>query len=419
MRSLAVVAVGGALVALSLTGAAMPRSSVVGVGLASVPSAVVVGQAGPSGNGCVVFSGGTVDCWGYNGYGQLGTRVVPSTATAFRSTPVAAKGISTAKAVGTGGNTTCALLSGGTVKCWGSDFDGSLGNGTTTTYSLKPVAVKGISSAKAISTGATNTTCVLLSGGAIDCWGNNSFGQLGNGKTGGDSPTPVAVKGLSGAKAVSTGGDHTCALLSGGAVDCWGNNAEGQLGDGPTTTNGGYGSSLLSSSTPVAVKGITNAIAVSAGLQDSCAVLSGGTVECWGNNFYGQLGNGTTGGTTTASVGTTPVAVKGISSAKAVSTGNNAEACALLSGGTITCWGANFAGQLGNGTNKSSSTPVAVKGISSAKAVSTDGIHSCALLSGSSVKCWGAGPGGALGDGANTNHSTPVAVRFPPAAQRP
>jgi alpha-tubulin suppressor-like RCC1 family protein len=411
MKAFAVVATMGAVVALTVTGAAMPRTSVTSAGAVSVPSAIVVGNAGPYTDGCVVFSGGTIECWGYNGYGQLGTGSIPTQARVFRSTPVAVKRISSAKAVGTGGNTTCALLSGGTVKCWGANGLGQLGNGTTTTYSLRPVAVKGISSAKAISTGATNTTCVLLSGGAIDCWGNNVYGQLGNGKTGGYSPRPVAVKGLSGAKAVSTGGDHTCALLSGGAIDCWGNNSEGQLGDGPTATNGGYGSSLLDSSTPVAVKGISSAIAVSVGLQDSCAVLSGGSVECWGANLYGQLGNGTTGGTGSASVGTTPVAVKGIGSAKAVSTGLNG-ACAVLLGGTIRCWGANNGGSLGNGTSKGSSTPVPVKGISSAKAVSTDGNVSCALLSGGSVKCWGAGSGGQLGDGANTNHSTPVAVRL-------
>src|SRR5205809_600515 len=117
MRSLPVVAVAGALVALSLTGAAMPRASVAGISAVSVPSAIVVGNEGPYTNGCVVFSGGTVDCWGYNGYGQLGTGTVPSAATTFSSTPVAVKGISTAKAVSIGGNATCALLSGGTVKC--------------------------------------------------------------------------------------------------------------------------------------------------------------------------------------------------------------------------------------------------------------------------------------------------------------
>ncbi len=111
--------------------------------------------------------------------------------------------------------------------------------------------------------------------------------------------------------------------------------------------------------------------------------------------------------------------MNGISSAKAVSTGSNGTACALLSGGTVRCWGDGVFGELGNGTNKSSSMPVAVKGISTAKALSSGGGTTCALLSGGTVKCWGVGYGGALGDGANTNHSTPVAVRFRPSTRRP
>jgi len=167
------------------------------------------------------------------------------------------------------------------------------------------------------------------------------------------------------------------------------------------------------------VKGISSAIAVSTGGQDSCAVLSGGTVECWGENVFGQLGNGTTGVTTSVTVGSTPVAVKGISSAKAVST-SGFHACALLSGGSLRCWGDGAFGQLGNGTNQTNSMPVAVKGISTAKALSSAENVSCALPSGGIVKCWGAGYGGALGDGANTDHSTPVAVRFTaPTRRRP
>jgi len=411
MRFLAALVVVVAVVPLLLARSAMSHASVAAVGTASVPSAVVVGESGYT-NGCVVFSGGSVKCWGYNGYGQLGTG---SDTTAFSATPMAVKGISSAKAVSIVRNATCVLLSGGTVKCWGDNALGELGNGTTTTDSLTPVAVKGISSARALSGGFTEA-CALLSGGTVECWGINSLGELGNGATGANSPTPVAVKGISSAKAVSAGGDgHACALLSGGAVDCWGNNVDGQLGNGPTATNGGFGSSLLPSSTPVAVKGISSAIGVSTGSLDSCALLSGGTVECWGNNDAGQLGNGTI-----STDSPTPVAVKGLSGVKAVSTGGD-HACALLFGGAVDCWGDDAEGQLGNGTTAGySPTPVAVKGISTAKAISGAEGTTCALLSGGIVKCWGRGSGGALGDGANTNHSTPVAVRFiAPTRKRP
>ena len=224
-------------------------------------------------------------------------------------------------------------------------------------------------SAKGVSAGPTDS-CALLSSGAVQCWGYNSNGLLGNGTTK-DSLTPVVVKGISGARAVSVGTDDICALLSGGTVKCWGVNTEGQLGNGTT--------SVYLSLTPVAVKGLSGVTAISAGDDNACALLSGGTLKCWGLNSLGGLGNGTT---TNAS---TPVVVKGIRTARAVSVGG-LDGCALLSGGTVKCWGA---GALGNGTTTNSSTPVAVKGITTATAVSTGPTASCALLSAGTIQCWG------------------------------
>ena len=193
--------------------------------------------------------------------------------------------------------------------------------------------------------------------------------------------------------ALAAGTYHSCALVSSGTVKCWGLNEHGQLGDGTTAL----------SLTAVAVSGISTATALTAGNEDTCAMLSGGTVKCWGLNGSGELGNGTT------SDSSTPVAVSGISTATAVSAGGY-HTCALLAGGTVKCWGFNAYGQLGNGTTTGSSTPVAVSGISTAIAISAGEVHSCALLSGGTVECWGNNGNGELGNGTTTDSSTPVTV---------
>ncbi len=295
---------------------------------------------------CALLSGGKIDCWGNNEYGQLGNGTTESS-----STPVPVSGITNAIAISASNAYACALLSGGKVDCWGYNEEngtvgggGELGNGTTKNSST-PVAVSGITNATAIDTG-TGSACALLGNEEIDCWGDNEHGELGDGTTK-NSSTPVTVSGITNATAVSVGENAACALRATGTIDCWGDGINGVLGDG-TTEN---------SDTPVAVSGITNAIAISAGSDTSCALLSGESVDCWGDNEFGELGNGTT-----KNSSTTPVTVSDINDAVAVSSGTGAE-CALLSGGSLDCWGWNAFGQLGNGTTENTSTPVPVSGI--------------------------------------------------------
>jgi alpha-tubulin suppressor-like RCC1 family protein len=235
-------------------------------------------------------------------------------------------------------------------------------------------------------------TCALLAGGSIDCWGSNALGQLGDG-TEEQRFTPVAVSGITNATAITAGWNDTCALLAGGSIDCWGWNAYGQLGDGTKEER----------LTPVAVSGITNATAITAGYYHTCALLAGGSIDCWGNNDEGQLGDGT------KESRLTPVAVSGITNATAISVANG-HTCALLAGGSIDCWGNNWEGELGDGTKESRLTPVAVSGITNATAITAGNTHTCALLAGGSIDCWGYNWEGELGDGTKEERLTPVAV---------
>jgi alpha-tubulin suppressor-like RCC1 family protein len=338
---------------------------------------------------CVGLSDGTVKCTGRNQFGQLGDGSWMDS-----NVLVPVSGITTATRVSAGDEFACALLSNGTAKCWGLGQSGQRGDGTFTTFALTPVAVNGLTGAVGLSAGYGHA-CALLSDATLRCWGENRDGQLGNGTTANPGTAqPVTVSSLSGVTAFTTGAYHTCALLSNGTVRCWGRN-QGQLGNGTYT----------SSSTPVAVTGLTGVTAVSGGGAHTCAVLSDGTVRCWGENVTGQLGNGTT---TTA---TTPVQVTGLSGVVGISAGWQ-HTCAVLGNGTIQCWGHGQFGQLGNGSTQTRTTPVAVSGVTGATAVTAGWWHhSCALLGGGTVRCWGANDWGQFGSANRTSSTTPVAMK--------
>jgi alpha-tubulin suppressor-like RCC1 family protein len=298
-----------------------------------------------------------------------------------------------ATAISAGYDHTCALTSAGAVMCWGDNELGQLGDGTETSTTT-PVDVIGLSSGVAAISAGGGHTCALTSAGAVKCWGNNGQGQLGDGTTG-NTTEPVDVIGLSsGVTAISAGVYDTCALTSAGAVKCWGYNAYGELGDG-TTTN---------SSEPVAVSGLSSGVtAISAGFFHTCALTSAGAVKCWGWGDSGALGDGTTANQTTQ------VAVSGLSSGVTAISAGQGHTCALTSAGAVECWGANLEGQLGDGTTKATTEPVAVSGMSSGiAAISAGGFHTCALTSTGAVECWGYNKFGQLGDGTTKNKTTPV-----------
>ena len=301
--------------------------------------------------------------------------------------PAAARAADTPTQVTAGRDQTCAVLAPrGRVMCWGEGIDGQLGDGTSTASPV-PIAPSGIAGATAADAGEQHT-CAVVGGGRVECWGHAQAvaDELHS------SVTPEPVPRLSGAVAVTAGSTHDCALLGSGRVECWGFGDAGELGDGRKSN----------SATPVAVTGISSAVAVSASAGFSCAVLTGGGVQCWGRGRDGELGNGA------SADSATPVAVSGVGSAIAVSTGTN-HACALLAGGGIACWGSGDHGQLGDGTSTNRPTPVPVTGITTAVAVAAGGIHTCALLAGGAVECWGYGGDGQLGLPARNSTATPVA----------
>lgn len=336
------------------------------------------------GHTCALHDDATISCWGTNEMGQLGNGQGGQGKNS--AVPVKVQNISDATATVTGGSNTygrsCSLHQDGTISCWGSQ------------NSPVPEKIEGIENAKAITTGSYHS-CALHEGGIISCWGYNDDGQLGN-ETRYDSAIPVQVKNINDATAVTAGNSHTCALHQDGTVSCWGNNAVGQLGDG----NSGKGEY---SPVPVKVQGITNAIAVSASvgyyLGHTCALLEDSTISCWGMNGSGQLG---TGQSAEGDISPVPTAVRGITDATAISTGEE-HSCALHQDGTISCWGSNFGGKLGNfeTTAEHSAVPVQVDGITGATQVTSGEEHSCALRQDGTISCWGNMEAGRLGDGSS------------------
>ena len=324
-------------------------------GAAGIISAAAIGAGGN--HTCALLADHTVRCWGDNSNGQLGdgTRV-------NRLSPVAVIGVTTATAIAAGQSSTCALLADATVTCW------------PVSGSLTPMAVAGITTATAIA--GQGQMCALLADQTVRCWTSSS--------------APVAIDGITTATAISVGSYHACALLSDRSVRCWGANNWGQLGDG----------TQVSSASPVTVAGVNDAMAVSAGGYHTCALLVDGGIRCWGDNYTGELGDGS------GSVKSfTPVTPVGIGPAIAISTFSH-HTCALLADRTIRCWGFNYYGQLGNGTTTSSPVPVAVAGVESAIAISTGEEHSCALFADHTLHCWGRNWSGEYGDGTEVSRTS-------------
>ena len=323
----------------------------------------------------------------------------------------------------TGANHTCALLDSGFVRCWGRNSFGQLGYANTDNIGDgEPVSSQGYVSLGGRATRLTaglHHTCALLTTGKVRCWGRNNHGQLGYGNTisvgdsqpvwkAGDVDLSPSV-GVS-VKDVVAGGYHTCALFSSGAVRCWGQAAYGQLGNGNTTQ---IGDNEVPSTGEVNVGGPVKQL--TAGGYHTCALLETGKVRCWGYSNHGQLGYPAFSGSSNVGDNETPASAGDVNVGdtvlQVVASKNDDTAtdhtCALLSSGGVKCWGYNGNGELGLGhtTNlpQPNATPINL-GDTSAYALSAGGVHTCVLLSTGKPRCWGANSNGQLG----YSHTTPI-----------
>jgi alpha-tubulin suppressor-like RCC1 family protein len=346
---------------------------------------------------CAVLDAGTVYCWGNNTHGQLGngTRV-------NSNIPVRVDAITDAKAVTAGWGHACALLASGGVKCWGYNADGELGQGTFVDRT-RPVVVSGLEAgAIAVDAGDFHTCAATVSNG-LKCWGKNTYGQLGD-WTKTDRALPVDSPFFGGGVAdVAAGRGHTCVQTTLGWAKCWGNNAFGQMGFGKLTDI------HLPAEDVVNLNG--RVLKIAADGNQTCALIAGGGAQCWGDDRYGQLGDGA------VEKRYEPVPVTGLTSGVIdIEAGWN-HACAVVSGGELRCWGWNFYGQLGEGTTVNRNIPARVQYLTDGAAgIAIGWGHTCVVTGLGAVKCWGFNGSGQLGDGTWIDSKVPLTViRLEPA----
>ena len=357
---------------------------------------------------CGQVHGHAIYCWGDNRFGQLGNGTTTNSAT-----PVLVSGSLPFAYLSVGRNHACAVTNGqqnnlgGPVYCWGDNSSGQLGNGTTTNSTVPVPVLSGLTFIFVVAGGSHTCAWTLI--GVTYCWGENSSGQLGNGSTT-NSSIPVAITGGLLWSGLSAGSNHTCGFgiaVLGASVSayCWGDNSDGQLGNGTTA----------SSAMPVPISGPFSGDTLSTGTLFSCGFrggIGGGPVYCWGKNSSGQLGNGTTTNSATAVSVLGPLRFAHAGAAHVCGKSSDSN--------TLYCWGDNSSGQLGDGSTISSATPaVAARGLNIGGIFSAGGHHTCTLANVTSdftgaVYCWGDNTFGQLGNSWTTSSSVPVNVAGPP-----
>lgn len=395
--------------------AAMPGSDA-GAGDASSPGSAVRAAAAGESHTCALFDDGGVRCWGWGAHGQLGYGNLDDIGD--DETPASVGDVDVGGAaiqLAAGSLHTCALLEGGAVRCWGCSYGAFAGSLECAGDDEAPAATGDaeIGGAVVQLVAGNNHSCALLDGGAVRCWGVGRSGALGYGDVEdvGDDETPASMGDVEvGGPVVhlAAGHSHTCAILEGGAVRCWGYNYAGQLGYGNTDPVGD--DETPASAGDVELGGV--AVQLVAGREFSCALLEGGAVRCWGYNTSGQLGHGTTASIgddeTPASAG--DIDLGGVATQLAA---GDFHVCALLDDGSVRCWGDTRNGQIGHGVENDvasgvnnnvgdDETPASVGPVDIGGAVThlaAGQRHTCAVMETGSLRCWGLGEDGQLGYG--------------------
>jgi alpha-tubulin suppressor-like RCC1 family protein len=344
-----------------------------------------VSLTGDNAGTCVLLRSGRVECWGDNALGALGTGTL--TSVWYTDVAVATKGLAGVTRLVTDGVTYCALLRSGEVKCWGDNTDGALGAGSAKDISDVPIKVKGLTGVRSLVSdrdGYENGYgfCAVSGGGRVKCWGSNTAlisggiygsGLLGDGGDAASSSTPVAVKGLTGVKSLASDQAGYCALLRNGRAECWGDNDYNELGDGKLGDLAGTDPSRqLSSNVPVAVKGLSGAASLASDGIGYCALLRSGGAKCWGNDSFGELGDGAKANAAANYGSDAAVGVKRLAGAVSI-VSTDYGYCARLRTDGVKCWGYNTQDELGDGRSSTaqvySDVPVVVKGVAGATSV--------------------------------------------------
>jgi alpha-tubulin suppressor-like RCC1 family protein len=379
---------------------------------------------------------GTLRCWGANDYGQLGAG--GAAATGPHSTPTPVIGMTNVGGVFALGYRHACALNGTTLSCWGANQFGELGHApaldldagddggpsmcAAVTCRTAPAAVNGMSGITQLALG-DNHSCVVTAAGAVTCWGDNSYGELGSDASGGTS-TPTPVGGLANVVALGLGSSSSCALLQNGTVWCWGGNQEGALG--VDTVDAGPDASGTDSAyhvAPMQVGGVVGATHLAVGVRHACAIVAGGAVMCWGRNSNGELGHASTLDPTcklAAPCRTTAKTVAGLNGVKELALAN-LHSCALAADETVWCWGYNGTGELGRGDAAptfNDPVPQKVAGLTGVAHITSGYNHACAVKHDDSTYCWGANQQGQIGSNPNDGGPTGGPLFQTPYPQR-
>ncbi|KAF8058356.1 UVR8 [Scenedesmus sp. PABB004] len=405
--------------------------------LGGAPLTGVAGITAGEFHTCATLNNGTAACWGANNKGQLGDGTVADSDVPVAVTWPGGAPLTNVAQIAAGQYHTCATLANGTAACWGWNAYGQLGDGTSGTNRLSPMAVANLTGVTLITAGS-QSTCVLASG-EVACFGVNSYGQLGVGVNAGNANanrTPLMVPGLNGTAGITAGDVHTCAWWTGGAAVCFGSNAYGQLGRGtvnatanPTPEAGGAsdqgGGTMGGGFTWSGGAPLTGVASITAGGYHACATLVNGTAVFWGSNAVGQLGDGSATLFRPAPVPVTWPGGAPLTGVASIAAGF-LHTCARLDNGTAACWGNNDVyGQLGDGTRISKYNPVAVTQslggapLTGVAELVAGSYHTCARLVNGTAACWGYNGNGQRGDGTggpNNDSPVPVPVTWPGGA---